>query len=93
MLSCCQFQIILTLRDENGWWKSFKRMNDRMFEKPWLRSALLLSPTGYRLGTYANKACKYILYILSSLHCSIHTFFAFALTLWMFTKVVDPEVP
>ena len=44
------------MRDEDGWWKSFKYNYDRMFEKLWLRLALLLSPTGYRLGTYANKA-------------------------------------
>ena len=51
--------MILTIRDEDGWWKSFKKMQDKFYDKPLLRTALLVSPTGLRLGKYADRVCKF----------------------------------
>ncbi|XP_076802820.1 uncharacterized protein LOC143446861 isoform X2 [Clavelina lepadiformis] len=48
-------KIIFTVRDEDSWWRSFKNMQDKFFEKSQLKFALLLTPTGYSLLQFANK--------------------------------------
>uniref|UniRef100_H2YWR0 Sulfotransferase n=1 Tax=Ciona savignyi TaxID=51511 RepID=H2YWR0_CIOSA len=55
-------KIIITMRDEDKWWKSLKGMNDKFYSgsrAAILKYLLLTTPTGYSFTKFGNKIVRY----------------------------------